>query len=148
MADGPTNAVAFFKQTGASLRLNPLPTATTGLNGVPLRTLPSWITPRSGARTRYRNPSYPQAQTLAQFKPLGLTASGPIVQLTNPGGKVDLEWGSIQPVSQLGSQQLMSGKLAKNADGLVTLWIGPKLPACAPATNWIPTPSTAYYQTM
>ena len=36
----PTNAVAFFKQMGESLRLNPLPNATTGLNGIPLRTLP------------------------------------------------------------------------------------------------------------
>ena len=50
---------------------------------------------------------------------------GPIVQLTNPGGPVSLQWGPIQPVSQLGSQQLTSGKLAKNPDGSVTIWIGP-----------------------
>jgi hypothetical protein len=402
----PSSAVAFFKQAGASLRLNPLPTASTGLNGIPLRTLPAWISPQYGAKTRYRNPSFPQAHTLAEFKPLGLTASGfripsnwgnaqltalqagykagftkinnivntgaasaatnwwnylntkigtypntpqgyqyraalvlaggsanlpldavygqittvngqsstqltgnntyqltftrpvtnpktlpvdgsipptvndrqgnprgfwsitvyqsdptesaapfitqasvlntaystaniavtavdgktntitvepsqwgplvkttpilfgstatryglkpgvpyyvattpsvtrdpktrtktysfkvttkwhqqlssgnvpiqgngghrgRIVRLRNPGGKVNLMWGPIQPVSQLGSQQLTSGKLAKNANGSVTIWIGPKLPAGAPATNWIPTPSSAYYQSI
>ena len=71
---------------------------------------------------------------------------GPFVNLTNPGGTVDLQWGPIQPVSQLGSQQLTSGKLAKNPDGSVTIWIAPTLPPEAPATNWIPTPSTAYYE--
>ena len=397
----PTNAVAFFKQVGQALRLNPLPTARTGLNGIPLRTLPSWIVPQPRANRRYRNPSYPQRSTLALFKPLGLTANGfriprnwgpaqvqalqagydagrahinkiitstgvtqatnywsylnsgignypntptgylhraaltvygganmpqdavyaqinnldgtsattlnrnntykltfmppvtnppnlpvigtlpptvnnsqgnprgfwsitvyqpdpsqsgapfisqasvlntayssanipvtavdpstdtitvepsswgplvastpilfgptaaqygltpgvpyyiatpptrnvdpttkattysfevstqwrqqlsadnvpiqfsgaagPPVHLSNPGGPVNLQWGPIQPVSQLGSQQLTSGKLAKNPDGSVTIWIGPTLPTGAPATNWIPTPSDAYY---
>jgi hypothetical protein len=70
---------------------------------------------------------------------------GPVVNLTNPSGTVNLQWGPVQPVSQLGSQQLASGKLAKNPDGSVTIWIAPTLPAGAPATNWIPTPSTAYY---
>jgi hypothetical protein len=71
---------------------------------------------------------------------------GPIVQLQDPGGAVNLQWGPIQPVSQLGSQQLTSGKLARNTDGSVTIWLAPTLPAGAPATNWIPTPSTAYYE--
>jgi Protein of unknown function (DUF1214)/Protein of unknown function (DUF1254) len=70
---------------------------------------------------------------------------GPIVPLTNPGGPVNLRWGPIQPVSQLGSQQLTSGKLARNADGSVTIWIAPTLPPGAPATNWLPTPSSKYY---
>ena len=406
--NAPANAVPFFKQVGASLRLNPLPTARTGLNGIPLRTLPNWIAPQARATTRYRNPSYPQQRTLALFKPLGLTADGfripsnwrgaqinalqagyaagqakingllsagiasqgtnywnylnhdvgnypntpqgyqyrasivlaggsanlgldaiyaqannlngksatqldgnnsykltftppvanpatlpvigslpptvndplgnprgfwsihvyqtdptesaapfitqasvlntaystaniavtavdpstdtitvepsawgalvasspilfgstaaeygltpgvpyyvataptrkidpktrgttysfqvstqwrqdvssgdvpiqgsdpgpnggpgPIVQLQNPGGAVNLQWGPIQPVSQLGSQQLTSGELARNTDGSVTIWIGPTLPPGAPATNWIPTPSAAYYE--
>jgi len=402
----PTNPVVFFKQIGQSLRLNPLPTATTGLNGIPLSTLPSWISPQPRALRRYRNPSYPQQQTLAPFRPLGLTANGfripnnwgpkqikalqagftagqkkinglvtssgvsaatnfwnylnhdvgsypntptgyqyravivvaggsanlgldaiyaqlnsldgtsaatldgnstykltftppvtnpanlpvvgsvpptvndsqgnpkgfwsihayaldasqssapfitqagvlntayssaslpvtavdpstdtitvepspwgplvasspilfgstaatygltpgvsyyvattpvagtdpttkattysfkistewlqqlssmnvpiqgttgmpgPVVHLMNPGGPVNLQWGPIQPVSQLGSQQLTSGKLVKNADGSVTIWIAPTLPAGAPATNWLPTPSSAYYATL
>ena len=401
--NAPTNAVAFFKQMGESLRRNPLPDATTGLNGIPLPSLPTWIAPQYHATGRYRNPSYPQRQTLAQFKPLGLTASGfripsnwgprqemalqngyedgqarvnrvtstvgaspatnfwsylntiigtypntllgylyraaivleggsanvpldgvyaqinnldgtpatqidgnntykltftppvtnpttlpvigavpptvndsqgnprgfwsihvyqtdttqsaapfitqasvlntaystaslpvtavdpstdtitvqgsdwgpliastpilfgptaaqygltpgvpyyvattptqqtdpatnattyafkvstiwkqqlspadvpmqgdtgtpgPIVQLTNSSGPISLQWGPIQPVSQLGSQQLTSGKLVKNADGSVTIWIAPTLPPGAPATNWLPTPSSQYY---
>jgi hypothetical protein len=73
---------------------------------------------------------------------------GPVSILTNPGGTVNLQWGPIQPVSQLGSQQLTSGKLAKNPDGSVTIWIAPTLPPSAPATNWIPTPSTAYYKNL
>ena len=90
----PKNAVAFFKQMGESLRLNPLPNATTGLNGIPLRTLPSWIAPQPRATRRYRNPSYPQARTLALFRPLGLTANGftdpeqlgPQPDQSSPGG--------------------------------------------------------------
>ncbi|MFL5863526.1 MAG: DUF1254 domain-containing protein [Solirubrobacteraceae bacterium] len=70
---------------------------------------------------------------------------GQFVQLHNPGGAVTLQWGPVQPVSQLGSQQLTSGEMAKNADGSVTIWIGPTLPAGAPATNWLPTPSNEYY---
>ena len=73
---------------------------------------------------------------------------GPVSILTNPGGTVNLQWGPIQPVSQLGSQQLTSGKLAKNPDGSVTIWIAPKLPREAPATNWIPTPLTEYYKSL
>ena len=73
---------------------------------------------------------------------------GPIAQLKNPGGPVSLRWGPIQPVSQLGSQQLTSGKLAKNADGSVTIWIGPSLPPGAPETNWLPTPSSKYYSSI
>ena len=53
-------------------------------------------------------------------------------QLTNPGGPVNLQWGPIQPVSQLGSQQLTSGKLARNPDGSVTIWLAPTLPARGP----------------
>ena len=73
---------------------------------------------------------------------------GSIVQLQDPGGSVNLQWGPIQPVSQLGSQQLTSGSLARNADGSVTIWIAPTLPAGAPASNWIPTPSAAYYESI
>lgn len=75
-------------------------------------------------------------------------APGAIVDLQQPAGAVDLTYGPIQPVSQLGSQQMASGKLARNADGSVTLWLAPSLPAGAPATNWIPTPSTAYFSSL
>ena len=74
--------------------------------------------------------------------------AGATVQLQNPGGPVNLQWGPIQPVSQLGSQQLTSGRLARNADESVTLWLAPTLPAGAPATNWIPTPSADYYESI
>ncbi|MGH2885472.1 MAG: DUF1214 domain-containing protein, partial [Solirubrobacteraceae bacterium] len=74
--------------------------------------------------------------------------AGPVVTLTNPGGPVNLQWGPIQPVSQLGSQQLTSGDLAKNPDGSVTIWLAPTLPPEAPASNWIPTPSTAYLESL
>ena len=40
---------------------------------------------------------------------------------------------------------MTSGKLVKNADGSVTIWIAPTLPPGAPATNWLPTPSSQYY---
>ncbi len=55
--------------------------------------------------------------------------AGPVVHLSNPGSPINLQWGPIQPVSQLGSQQLTSGRLAKNPDGSVTIWIAPTLPA-------------------
>ncbi len=74
--NAPTNAVPFFKQVGQSLKLNPLPTATTGLNGIPLKTLPSWVVPQAGARKVFRNPAFGQKRTLARFKPIGLTANG------------------------------------------------------------------------
>jgi hypothetical protein len=70
---------------------------------------------------------------------------GPIVPLLTPAGSASLNYGMIKPVTQLGSSQLAAGQLAKNADGSLTMWFGPTLPAGAPASNWIPTPSTDYY---
>ena len=51
----------------------------------------------------------------------------------------------VKPVTQLGSSELAANQLVKNGDGSLTLWFGPTLPAGAPESNWIPTPSTAYY---
>jgi hypothetical protein len=73
---------------------------------------------------------------------------GPIVHLLSPGGAGALKYGPVKPVTQLGSSQLAADQLAKNADGSLTMWFGPTLPAGAPASNWIPTPSTAYYSTL
>jgi hypothetical protein len=70
---------------------------------------------------------------------------GPIVHLLSPAGAGALKYGMVQPVTQLGSAQLAANQLPRNADGSLTLWFGPTLPAGAPASNWIPTPSTAYY---
>ena len=85
--NAPTRAVAFFNQVGQSLRVSPLPTARTGLNGIPLATLPSWVVPQYGAKRRFRNPSWGQRRALAAFRPLGLTAKG---------FKVPSNWGQAQ----------------------------------------------------
>jgi hypothetical protein len=73
---------------------------------------------------------------------------GPIVDLLSPAGAGALSYGMVKPVAQLGSSQLAAHQLARNADGSLTIWFGPTLPAGAPASNWIPTPSTAYYSTL
>lgn len=73
-------------------------------------------------------------------------AAGPIVPLA--AGTLPLTFGPVQPVSQLGSDQMNAGDLAMNADGSITIWLGPALPAGAAASNWIPTPNTAYYQSV
>lgn len=73
---------------------------------------------------------------------------GPIVDLLSPAGTGSLSYGMVKPVAQLGSSQLAANQLARNADGSLTVWFGPTLPAGAPPSNWIPTPSTAYYNTL
>jgi hypothetical protein len=78
----------------------------------------------------------------------GHNQPGPIVDLRSPAGAVTLKYGMVQPVTQLGSAQLTANQLRRNGDGSLTLWFGPTLPAGAPASNWIPTPSTAYYSTI
>jgi len=54
----------------------------------------------------------------------------------------------VKPVAQPGSAQLTDGQLAKNPDGSLTLWFSPSLPAGVAASNGIPTPSTAYFNTI
>jgi hypothetical protein len=75
---------------------------------------------------------------------------GPVVDLLSPGTAGRLRYGMVKPVTQLGSSQLAADQLAKNADGSLTMWFGPgpTPPDGAPASNWIPTPSTAYYSTL
>lgn len=73
---------------------------------------------------------------------------GPIVPLVSPAGASTLNYGMVKPVTQLGSSQLAANQLQRNSDGSLTLWFGPVLPAGAPVSNWIPTPSTAYYSTL
>ena len=63
----------------------------------------------------------------------------------NCNSGTNLDWGMVRPVSQLGSSELEDGKLVKNNDGSLTVWLSPTLPSGVPATNWIPTPSSAYY---
>jgi hypothetical protein len=89
------------------------------------------------------SPSVPSGQAGGGVPEQGPDGTpGPIADVVQGSGA--LQWGPVQPVSQLGSQQITSGRLAKNPDGSVTIWFGPSLPAGAAATNWIPTPSTAY----
>jgi hypothetical protein len=73
---------------------------------------------------------------------------GPVVDLLSPAGAGALSYGMVKPVAQLSSSQLAANQLARNSDGTLTIWFGPKLPTGAPPSNWIPTPSTAYYSTL
>ena len=77
-----------------------------------------------------------------------------IVTLTTPlNPSQPLDYGVIQPVSQLGLAQIEDGSLQPNDGsqpgypaGSYTIWLSPTLPAGVPATNWLPTPSTAYLE--
>ncbi len=71
-------------------------------------------------------------------------------------------YAALQPVSQLGSMQIEADQLQSNPDGSYTLWMGPPqivdglwAPPIIPnayrpinASNWIPTPSTAYLESI
>ena len=89
----PSDAVAFFKQVGEALKLNPLPTRQTGIAGTPLRRVPAYVIPQPRAsqsdnpRGVYFAPSSGQQAALAALKPLGLTQNG----FTIPKG-----WGPAQ----------------------------------------------------
>ena len=114
----PTKAVAFFKQVGEAMKLNPLPTAMTGLNGVPLNTLPSWVVPQPAARTRYHNPSYPQKRTLQLFRPLGLTANG----FTIPRNWGPKQIGALQNGYDAGQAQINQIVTASNVTKATNYW--------------------------
>jgi hypothetical protein len=70
-------------------------------------------------------------------------AAGAVVDLL--AGSGSFQWGPIQAVSQLGSQQITAGLLQPNSEGSYTIWVAPTLPAGADPHHWIPTPSSAYY---
>jgi hypothetical protein len=85
---------------------------------------------------------------------------GPVVDLIAVSGPFQpFQWGPIQSVSQLGSQQITSGLLKADSDGSYTIWAAPPtvpygadpktwIPTPPPGVdphNWIPTPSSDYY---
>jgi hypothetical protein len=79
-----------------------------------------------------------------------------IVLLTTPlNPSRPLDCGVIQPVSQLGLAQIEDGSLQPNdgsqpgyPTGSYTIWLSPTLSAGVPATNWLPTPSTEYLESI
>lgn len=73
--------------------------------------------------------------------------AGPTVDLTCDTAS-KLSYGVIRPVSQLGSAELEDGSLDVNPDGSVTIFLAPTLPEGVSPKNWIPTPSTAYYDSL
>lgn len=72
----PDNAVAFFEQAGAALRLSPLPRRGTGIGGTSAADLPSYVPPQPGFDGVYHSPSSGQRATLKSFASIGLTARG------------------------------------------------------------------------
>ena len=115
--NAPQNAVPFFEQVGQSLKLNPLPTARTGLNGIPLKTLPSWVVPQAGAKRVFRNPAFGQKRTLARFKPIGLTANG--FKIPRGFGKKQLT--ALQNGFQAGIEEI-TDKLSAQATIQTNYW--------------------------
>jgi hypothetical protein len=73
--------------------------------------------------------------------------AGPTVDL-QCNSAAEVGYGVVRPVSQLGSAELEDGELVRNNDGSLTIYLAPTLPSGAPPQNWIPTPSTAYYDSL
>lgn len=111
----PSDAVAFFKQVGEALKLNPLPTRKTGIAGTPLRRVPAYVIPQPRAEQTnnpnpsgvYFAPSSGQQSALAAFKRLGLTQNG----FTIPRKWGALQIAALQRGYQLG-QDYIDAKLA------------------------------------
>ncbi len=100
----PTEATTFFEQMGRSLRISPLPTRHTGLNGTPLSALPPWVVPQPGAEKIFRYPSYGQRKSLARFARLGLSERG---------FRIPSNWGAdqlaaLQDGFELGQQRVVT----------------------------------------
>ena len=98
--NSPTGAVEFFQQLGQSLKINPLPTRSTGLGGIALADLPTYIAPQPDATTKYYPASAGQQPALKSFQPLGLTANG---------WKKPRDWGKPELAAM---QQGMNGAIA------------------------------------
>ena len=101
----PTKAVDFFKQVGKSLQQNPLPTSRTGLSGSTITDLPPWEQAQAGATTIYYVPSFGQADTLALFRPIGLTGNG---------FQVPKNWGHRQRIALEAGFQAGEGAIAES----------------------------------
>ena len=104
----PSDAVAFFKQVGEALKLNPLPTRQTGIAGTPLRRVPAYVIPQPRAsqsdnpRGVYFAPSSGQQAALAALKPLGLTQNG----FTIPKGWGPAQIDALQKGYELGQRYI------------------------------------------
>lgn len=73
-------------------------------------------------------------------------AASPVGLSCNSGEGIS--WGMLKPVSQLGSSELEDGKLEVAGDGSLTIWLSPTLPDGVNPANWIPTPSSTYYDSV
>ena len=113
----PSDAVAFFKQVGEALKLNPLPTRKTGIAGTPLRRVPAYVIPQPRAnqsdnpRGVYFAPSSGQQAALAALKPLGLTQNG----FTIPRNWGPVQIAALQKGYELG-QEYINLQLEKHID--------------------------------
>jgi hypothetical protein len=112
----PTNAVDFFNQLGTAVTINPIPNRGTGLSGMLVANLPTYVTPQYGASNNpsatYFVPSYGQKETLALFAPLGLTEKG--FNVPNNWGSTQLQ--ALQDGYELG-QQILNAFITNSAPG-------------------------------
>jgi hypothetical protein len=127
------NATAYGLTPGTVYYVASVPTANADNTTYTFQISEQWLQPLSAGNVPIQGPG---------------GEPGPIVDLTSPVGAGALTYGMVKPVTQLGSSQLAANQLERNADGSLTMWFGPTRPAGAPASNWIPTPSTAYYSTL
>ncbi|MBU6221709.1 MAG: DUF1254 domain-containing protein [Planctomycetes bacterium] len=122
----PSDAVAFFKQVGEALKLNPLPTRQTGIAGTPLRKVPAYVIPQPRANQSdnpkgvYFAPSSGQQAALTAFKPLGLTQNG----FTIPRGWGPAQINALQKGYELG-QRYIDAELKKQINNAASTnyWI-------------------------
>ena len=114
--NAPTQALAFFKQAGRSLALNPLPSRTTGLGNTPLAALPAWVVPQADAKRLFQNPAFGQTHALRLFRPLGLRARGYFVPRNWGSAQLD----ALQAGYEDGQAKIASLQSALGASGRST----------------------------